>query len=99
VAFVYFINSPACFNATVSGDFDILKLVVFIFFSNGFIEGIIPATFALTITPNVPVIASPACWANFLPFRSSIISKESLNYTANAMALASPLSIDFSINV
>ena len=94
-----FINyiSPAFFKINVSSCSVILKLVALILDIIGFIDGIIPASFASTIIPIVPMITMPNCWANFLPLRSSIISKQSFNSIAKAIALASPLSTDASI--
>jgi hypothetical protein len=45
----------------------------------------------------VPVTAIPVFSANILPFKSSMISKQFLNSFASAIALASPLSTNFSI--
>ena len=47
----------------------ILKFVIFIFVSICFTEGIIPASFASTIIPIVPIIVRPSCCANFSPFQ------------------------------
>lgn len=76
---------------------EIPKLVCLIFAIIGLTDGIMPESFASTITPNVPVIVKPSWLANFLAFKSSIISKQSSSSTANAMALASPLSTETSI--
>ena len=69
-----------------------LKFVDFILASIGLIDVMWPANLASIIIPNVPVIFNPISVANFLPFRSSIIKRQSSNSRANAIALASPLS-------
>ena len=55
-------------------------------------EGMIPISLALTITPTVPVTLSLWCLATLRARKSSRIIVESGIYKANAIALASPLS-------
>ena len=86
------LHSPACFNSILSSSSVILKLVPLILFKMGLIDGIIPTNLASTTTPTVPITFSPGLLVTFPPLRSSIINKQSPNYSANSIALASPLS-------
>jgi len=76
-----------------------LKFVWFILDRIGLIPDIKPAFFASKITPKVPVITNANFIANFRPFNSSIINRQSFCSNAKAIALASPLSLKVLIQI
>ncbi len=94
---IYFF-SLASLSAICSNSSEILKFVSLILSKYGLSEGIIQAFFALIITPKVPVTSIPNRSAIFLAFQSSRIKILSTVSSANAIALASPLSIWTSSN-
>lgn len=85
--------SPASFNAISSSSADNLKSVCLIFSRRGFIDVIIPFSFALIITPSVPVIRIPSFSAIFRALLSSNMIRQSGVSNARVIALDSPLSI------
>ena len=68
---------------------EIRKLLFSIFWIIGLILSQYPRSFALLTTPKVPVKTNLSCLANFLAFKSSKMTNESLFSIAKAIADAS----------